>query len=337
MRLLALISLLLVAAAAPAPQDAASDVHYGRAHAPKRRGGTVRIGAYNVLNLFDERDDPALSGDIDDVPKPASQREGVAKAIRELDADILALEEVESEAALVWFRDTYLEGMGYDHVASRDVGYYRGVECSVLSRFPIERVEVRPDVDLAKYLAFGPGWTDPSAEEQGRPLRYQRSPLLVEIRLRRDYAVTLLVVHHKAGREFSHTREAEARATAAWVLELEKRDAAVNVLVLGDFNAAPWDKSVRTYLASGLTDAFAQRSTATDDPESLLWRTHVSNRVLDYVLMNRGAFRELVVGSPFVLGTPSRGPDDPRETPDPPGFASDHFPIAIELVPRNGN
>jgi hypothetical protein len=118
---------------------------------PQKASGSVRLAAFNVENLFDGVDDPKLSGDDDDLPMQTDETrlKNLASIIRQLDADVLALEEVESEACLKWFRDTYLKDMGYEHLASREVGYYRGVEQSVLSRFPIERVETFVDLRLA--------------------------------------------------------------------------------------------------------------------------------------------------------------------------------------------
>ena len=70
------------------------------------------------------------------------------KSIKELDADILCLQEVESEEALRWFRDAYLADMGYEYLVSHDVGYYRGIEQSVLSRFPISNPTIWKNEDL---------------------------------------------------------------------------------------------------------------------------------------------------------------------------------------------
>ena len=131
---------------APAAQREASpsdSIHFGQREVPGRTPEALRLATYNLLNLFDHVDDPTLSGedeDIDDA-KPAGERRAVAEAIRRLDADVLALQEIESEAALTEFRDEYLEGMGYHYLVSVDTGDPRGIECAVLSRFPLDNVE----------------------------------------------------------------------------------------------------------------------------------------------------------------------------------------------------
>ncbi|MDP6986930.1 MAG: Ada metal-binding domain-containing protein, partial [Phycisphaerales bacterium] len=68
---------------------------------------------------------------------------------------------------------------------------------------------------------------------------------------------------------------------------------------------------------------------------SPLRQTHTSGRVIDFLLLNHAALGELVTGSGFVKGT-SAEDYDWRNDPIPAGYASDHYPIAIDLVPREG-
>jgi hypothetical protein len=91
---------------------------------------------------------------------------------------------------------------------------------------------------------------------------------------------------------------------------------------------------MRVYLAAGMIDTMAFRTVDKNNPESLQYKTHDSDRVLDYIFLNSAAHREHVIGSPFVYGTlmpPSSY--DYRKDPHPPGYASDHYPVAIEIVP----
>ena len=56
-----------------------------------------------VLNLFDQDDDPALSGEFDELPMATTDGRcrSLAEVIRRVDADVLALQEGESEAAVL--------------------------------------------------------------------------------------------------------------------------------------------------------------------------------------------------------------------------------------------
>ncbi|MHC4108793.1 MAG: endonuclease/exonuclease/phosphatase family protein [Planctomycetota bacterium] len=300
-----------------------------------RPPGTIRLATYNVLNLFDDVDDPVLEGKYDD-DKMATLPERVralAEAIRAVDADIVALQEVESLEALTWFRDRYLPDAGYDHLASLDVGYRRGIECSVMSRFEITDQRIWPDVSLDDVSREGPGWsTVPPPFRKG--LQFQRSPLMVEIRTDTGYELTIFSVHHKSGRDFGFHREAEALKITELLVALGATHPSRNIIVMGDFNAAPWDKSLRVYLETGMIDTLAHRSTRGE--EGNRYKTHASNRVLDYVLLNSAAHRELVIGSPHVYGTLTpRRTDDWQEGARPPGFASDHYPVVIDLSPQD--
>jgi len=338
-------------AATPAPDDEQSTAErdpvtstrpqnrFGHVRPFPRTPGAIRIASYNVLNLFDHADDPALTGEWEDMEMATSDARcrAIADAIRAVDADVIGLQEVESLECLTWFRDTYLADLGYDHMASEDVGYMRGVECSVLSRFPITHVETWPQQSLDDVPRPGPGWSTVPHEASEAGLTYRRSPMRVDVKVSDDYELTLFVLHHKSGRDYRFQREHEAARTIQHVKEIETQDPARNVIVLGDFNAAPWDKSVRLYLEAGMIDTLGHRVIPRwrnpDLTEANLFKTHESARVIDYILMNSAAHRELVVGSPHVFGTLFDEDYDWREDPFPAGYAADHYPVIVEVMP----
>lgn len=314
---------------------------FGLSQPRPRAEGAIRLATYNILNFFDHVDDPALSGEWDDKNLGVAHERALklAEAIRAVDADIIALQEVESYEALKWFRDTYLPDMGYRYLASFDVGYFRGIECSVMSRFEITAAKVWPEMTLD---------TGPRAElgfaavpRLDEPLKFQRSPLMVDIRLPDGYELTVFSLHHKAGgANMAYHREAEALRIIELIREREALEPARNIVVMGDFNAAPWDKSFRLYLEAGLVDTLQHRiiprSREQDQAESMLHKTHESNRVLDYILLNPAAYREFVIGSAFVYGTltPPSSYNWQRD-PHPPGYASDHYPVVIDMIPQD--
>jgi len=248
---------------------------FGIAKAPAKALGTIRLGAYNIENFFDGVDDPNLSGEYDDINMKTSEDrcKSLAKAIHDLDADVLGLEEVEGEDALRWFRDTYLKDMGYEYLASKEVGYYRGVEQSLLSRFPIKDVQVWTNEDLTPMEKYIPkdtdkrkkdGWgDDPKVKE---PLKFQRSPLKVTIQLPDDTTLTVYVVHHKAGgKATAHHRELESLRINELIKEDLAKNADARVAVLGDFNATPMEKAAKLYrdkAFAGLVSAYEFRPEA---------------------------------------------------------------------------
>ncbi|GJM18005.1 MAG: hypothetical protein DHS20C14_02180 [Phycisphaeraceae bacterium] len=309
---------------------------FGIAEAPAKTPGAIRVATYNVENLFDDVDDPALSGDNEDIDdeKPEHELRAVARAIQKLDADVLCVQEIESYDALVAFRDAYLSGMGYEHVVSIDAGTDRGIEQGVLSRFPLGEGRNWPREKLGgvhpdKY-GNNENWN------AGQPLAFRRSPMLVDVTVPagsagndEDYAFTVAVVHHKSGRHAGYWREAEAKKLASILTELSAQSPSANVLVLGDFNAEVRDESVKTYFRAGFTDVFESESKAGDAVT-----THESGRRIDLILANRAIGAELVAGSGFVLGTPARPKQvDWRTLPTFEGYAADHYPVAVDLRP----
>ncbi len=335
-------------ASKPAPKAVQpAGIWYGTPNAPKKSAGALRIAAYNVENLFDPLDDPALSGEYDDIDEVTStaRLEALAAAIHKLDADVLCMEEVESKTALEWFRDKYLSDMGYEFVASEEVGYYRGVEQSVLSRIPIESVKIwsteriddmqaRMTPELAANLKEN--WAMP--ETGAKPVtHFQRSPLMVDLRTKDGYAFAVMVVHFKAG-AFDHQRELEALQTEAFVAERLKLDPQLNLVVLGDFNGTPNDVNVKVLRQSALGLRSGYDFRAQKDAAPSLYTTHASNRSIDYMIMTPGLAEDVVAGSYFVLGTLHAASDwdykKAAEIPPPVGYASDHYPISIEIRPQ---
>ena len=324
------LALLLLA---PSPHH-----RFGLTEPMPRPDGTIRVATYNMLNFFDQKNDRSLEGEYDDFgdnpgPTSSARCEELAKVIRAIDADVLALQEVESEEALEWFRDTYLADMGYDHLASEEVGYYRGIEQSFLSRFPIKEVKTWPNARLDKVKRTGGGWDEIPAGT--RNFGFQRSPLCVTVRTPEGYELTIFSLHHKSGRNRWH-REAEALQIMEYVQEMSERDPSRNIIVAGDFNAQPWDRSMQVYFRRGMTDAMTTRTHNIEhDDASPVVKTHTSGRVIDFVLLNQAAMGELVGGSGFVLGTSGEEYDWMKVDP-PAGYASDHYPVVIDMVPNEG-
>lgn len=305
---------------------------WGQADPKPKAPGSIRIATYNVENLFDT--DP--TNDRNNEPgKPMAQQRAVADAIRAIDADILTLQEIESESALLEFRDRFIGDMGYEHVVSIDCGDDRGIEQSVLSRFPLKDAKVWPDRPLG-VLEPGESWDGESHKDA--PASFRRSPLRVtaEVRteesMREPYEITMFIVHHKSGGRNEQWRTEEAKEVAKLAGRLESTDPDVNILILGDFNSVFGRPTIRTYVESRFTHASFDGTSR--EPAEV---SHASGRTIDLILANSNAMAEVVRGSCFILGTVDRKPgQDWRTTPKPAGWASDHYPVCIDLIPVEG-
>lgn len=332
------LALAFTAPAQPAAQPTRGELRFGSPEPTPRPQGVLRLATYNLENLFADRG----QGRQGATPaKPAAERAAVAEALRRIDADVVALQEVESLETLIAFRDEYLSGLGYEHVASLDAGDSRGIEQSVLSRFPLSGAKVWGEVKL-EGVHIVEDRRDRIAI--GDPIVLRRSPLRVTVTVPAeaaqhadDYEVTLLVVHQKSGRQFDYWRQAESAAFAKWALDEMKDNPDRRVVILGDFNAQPHEPSVLTYLNAGFTDAFAHRISG--DPRFI---THESGRAIDLILLNAPAARDLIPETRFILGAIARPAGvDWRTYAPPPGYASDHYPVVIDLRlaepgPKNG-
>lgn len=189
---------------------------------------TLRIANFNVHNLFNDKDDSdtQVAEAIETTARYQRHLAAVASALRELDADLVMLQEVENQAVLDDLRArSELEGR-YSHTALEPTNDPRGIHIALLSSMPIEsQISHRDDVlrgDIA-----------------GRTYRYARDLLEVHVR-RDDLELVLLGVHFKAKDDFSAAeydkRLAEARGARAVADGIRSAAPATSVVLLGDFN-----------------------------------------------------------------------------------------------------
>lgn len=321
-----------------------SSNRFGLSEPPPRIDGAVRVATYNLLNLFGEGThdvvvEDARREELGMVATSDARCASIAEAIIALDADVVCVQELESLACLNWFNDRYLRDQRgdllYPYTAAEDAGYYRDVEQGVLSRIPITGMRTFVGTDLTNIEQRGVGWD--SVPGNVETVVFQRSPLLVEITEPGGWSLSLIVLHHKAGRGSDWHREHEALGVLKIVDALDRQDGDRNIAIVGDLNTAPWGKSLKVYLQAGFVDTLAHRSTNPKyDPDAYLYATHDDGRVLDYILLNPAAYGEFIPASGFVLGTHSPADYDYRTDEIPAGYASDHFPVAVSFLPKEG-
>lgn len=202
--------------------------------------GTVTVATFNVLNLFDDHDDP-YHADEGTPAKPKAELERLAATIRALNADVLALQEIENRGYLERFNAALLSDLGYEHVVCFDSNDRRGIDCAVLSRLPVG------PVTSWRHLRFSDG--------SGGEMSYNRDLLQVRIEPPDCPDFDLFVVHFKSKRggatETERYRVAECTRTREILSGMLKKDADARFLICGDFNDT-WDsKPLKALMGDG--------------------------------------------------------------------------------------
>jgi endonuclease/exonuclease/phosphatase family metal-dependent hydrolase len=195
---------------------------------------------YNVENLFDTENDPA-SDDGDFTPEGAygwtaerlTEKTGrIVQVLREASADLAGLAEVENAAVVEGLaRHPDLAALHYDfvHFDSPDE---RGIDVALLYRRSAFRVEAM------------------------RPLRYRLLPqyrsreLLLVSGQWRGHPAHVLVCHLPSVISSNAARRGAAESLRGTVDSLVAADPGHLIVVMGDFNANPGDRTMRT-LTSG--------------------------------------------------------------------------------------
>lgn len=117
--------------------------------------------------------------------KPPEAQQALADNIRQLNPDVLAVEEIADEPTLRRFIASYLPDMGYRYVTVRHGNDQRGINVGVMSRLPLTDVQ-----DLADLPVYLPGHPEPQ--------KLSRSLLQATVQAAPGYQFDLFVTHLKA-------------------------------------------------------------------------------------------------------------------------------------------
>lgn len=253
-------------------------------------GETFKVLSWNVEHFVDPYDDPYIRNRREDMPDPdMPQRvQLLVEAIKNADADVVVLQEFESEKYLMSLaRDSFPE-LGYRFFAdAASPGWYMNVV--LMSRFPLGVLQAYGDI----YTPVT-GYVDDEGEKQTQ-VNLNTRMWTMQIFADPSYDFWLTGVHLKAGRG---PRNESMRAGQIHLLneqfdQLIARNPEVNLMMAGDFNAYPNSEELKL-----LTDN-SKDNYLIDPMDSTVW-THPSDvpeRRLDYILVNQGMAHEMVSGS----------------------------------------
>jgi len=247
--------------------------------------GEVVVAAYNMLNLFDEHDDP-YKEDEGTPAKPRAEMERLAESIRNLNADVIAVEEVENRFYLERFVNVFLPEMGYRDVVLFEGNDGRGIDVGLISRIPVGEVRSR------RHLRF-PG-------HDGGEARFNRDVLAVSLKPKDAEPFDVWVVHLKSnagGREEAEPiRLAEARELRRLLDEAMTENPDARIIVTGDFNDTPESETIKTIVGTG-TNALWSAGSDLQDPTAVSYNRGEFRSVIDFILCSPAMQKEYVKGS----------------------------------------
>lgn len=277
------------------------------------RAAQFTVGTYNLELYLD-----APAGTMR--AKPDTAKAKILEAIKAMNVDVLAVEEMGSRETFAEFTKTLrVGGLDYPHTEYVQA-YDTNLHVAVLSRFPI--VARRSHTNESFLL-------------NGRRMHVLRGFAEVDIQVGGSYQFTLLSAHLKSKRQAGFSDEEDVREQEALLLR-EKVDAILaarpnaNLIVLGDMNDFRDARSTRAIVGRGkntLVDTRpAERNGDThavaNEPgayRQVTW-THFFAKEdtyarIDYILLSRGMAREWDPQGTYILTMANWG------------IASDHRPL----------
>ncbi len=301
-------------------------------------GANVRLATFNVENLFaryrfESKLDPSLDGfTINDLAFDIfneTEKQITGHVIRELDADILCLVEVENMAILERFNSSYLAKLKYRYRILIDGNDPRNIDVAVLSRHPVAGIHTNRHLRNATNTA----------------------PLFARDCLELDFSIvvdggetkrlTVLLNHFKSmmgGRKETQPRRREQVEKVIEIVDDRFGPAYDgNFAVAGDFN----DHMGGETALSGLVDHPQLVNGLDRSPEKERWTHYFAKggdySQLDYLLLGRPFDQRAGNPVPTTLrkGLPWRAERyvGPRyeEVGENEPKASDHVPLAVDI------
>ncbi len=299
--------------------------------------GSLRLATFNVENLFarfrfNSGLEPTLTDfTINDLAFDIyneTEKQISARVIRELDADVLCLVEVESMAVLERFNSEYLAKLKYRHRILIDGNDPRHIDVAVLSRRPVVGIRTNRDVRNKANTA---------------PL-FARDCLEVDVAVTDPPGakrLTLLINHFKSMMGGRAATKARRREQVEKVTEIAGQRFGPafdgNFAIVGDFN----DYMEGDTALTGLVDHPQLVNILDRRPAVERWTHYFAGggeyRQLDYVLLGRAFDGRAGGPTPFTLnkGLPWRAEryQGPRydEVGENEPKASDHVPLAVDI------
>lgn len=264
---------------------------------------TLTIATFNVHNFFDSVDDQYHQ---DDVPAPTEVKNKITdlgKALRAIEADIVALQEVENIDLLERLNTEELSSLGYSEVRMIEGNDIRGIDVALLSRLAVT------DVRTHKNETFK------GVDGDTRTYGFSRDCLEVTLEPLPGRSLTLLVNHLRATDdpvEGVPRRQAQAQRVREIADDIFKQRPDGLLAVIGDLNDTPASRTLQL-LTQGDPPLFDLLTLVPIDQRyTTSWS---SPKQVDYILPSPALKEDLVQGSVKADHSSVFS------------YASDHFPV----------
>lgn len=275
---------------------------------------TVRVATWNVENFVDTHDDPYVDAERENQPGGVDREvRRFARAVRTLNADIVVLQEIESEAFVQRIVEDHLPDAGYRFFGStKSPTWFQNVV--VMSRYPLGVLRGYADV-VTPLEGMRADTGDPAATAL-----INHRLWMVDVRLSASAHLTVVGAHLKAGGSDRDRawRLGQVRFLHGEFTRLLRERPSARVLVAGDLNSLPDSPELRLLLnnpdrpapdslttASAASSPVPPRTAVFADPlhgaPSPTYPSDDPSRQLDYLLPNRPLRDDLRPGSMEVV------------------------------------
>ena len=235
---------------------------------------SIRVATWNVRNLFDSVDDPYGDDVLEGDKYPQKIRE-LCTVLEEVDADFVALQEVENFQCLDDLNSQLAEP--YPQIGLLEGNdQQRGIDVAFLSRVAVDEVISHKATKLPRHPDVSPN--------------YKFSRDCLEVRLRSEPPLTLLINHLKSGRGDGKVSASKRRVQAEGIAQIAERvdipPQIRGIVILGDLNDRP-----DSWALAPLFEKFVDPLASIPQKERVTHRYKKGGSALDHILLDEQAHK----------------------------------------------
>lgn len=297
------------------PNDPAFKARASSSFVPKSKPdspeqkGKFTIATWNIENLFLEEPQK----------KPENELKAMAETLKEIDADIVMLQEVDNLETINEFQRKYMQDNPYPYtllIEGND--QKRGIDVAIMSRYPIIKAYTYRDISFPKS-----GDTKPNSFNRDlleAVIQITPPYPTSQYKITPEYKIRVFTTHLKSklgGKDADIERESEAKAIYRVLEEHQKAEPDQPFILGGDLNDFPRSKPLKSLKEARFLSDLLKLENQEDYPTHHDEK-HGDSR-LDYLFASPSLAQHYIPGSARVVHT--------GKTQE----ASDHCPIVASF------